>query len=613
VRDDLLTYYERELTYLRQLGAEFAAKYPKVAARLLLEPSRCEDPHVERLIEAFAFLAARIHLKIDDEFPELTQALLGILYPHYIRPIPSMTVVEFHLDPQQGQLTGGLKIPRHSTLFARPVSGYRCPFRTSSEVTLFPLRLTEAQWMTPERLDPPVKSSDAAYALRLRLELGPQASFEKMGLNALRLFLNGEAGVVYPLYEMLCNHTLRILLRDGAPNSRHRPITLSPNALTPYGFAEEEGLLPYPRRSFEGYRLLQEYFSFPEKYLFLDLGGLEPLAESGFDRAFEAVFLMEETERREWEPILQMGVSAKTVRLNCAPAINLFPHTADPILVEGTRHEYPVTPDARRPDMFEVFSIEDVVATNPTSMEVVRFEPFYSYRHTGHSAKQRLFWHATRRASKAKFDENTELWITLVDLEGRGRQPEYDTLTLRCLCTNREIPSKLPIGTEAGDFDLEGGAPLQKIVSLRKPSSTLRPPLGSGAFWRLISHLSLNYLSLVEEGREALQEILRLYTPGAVGAGERQIEGIVELSSQRHFARVASEAGISFVRGTRVSMTLDEEYFVGSGAYLFASVLDRFLGLYVSLNSFSQLEMRTVQRKEVVRRWPARAGHGILL
>lgn len=615
MRDELLNYYERELAYLRKLGAEFAQKYPKVAARLQLEPSHCEDPHVERLLEGFAFMAARLHLKIDDEFPELTQSLLGILFPHFIRPMPSMTIAEFNLDSQQTQMSTAFELPRGTALLARPVHGYRCQFRTCSDLQMWPVRLTEAQWTTPERLDPPVKSSDTSYALRIRLECGGNNTFSSLGIKSLLLHLNGEAGVVCPLYELLGNNTKRILVRDVTPGARSRTLTLPPSRLLPYGFEEEEAMLPYPKRSFTGYRLLQEYFAFPEKFHFYRLEGLDELQAIEAGQAVEVIFLMSPCERNDWEPILQLGVSQRTVRLNCVPAINLFPHTADPIMVDQTRPEYPVVPDARRREMLEVFSIESVVATNPRSMDVIEFDPFFSYRHAGRQqGEERLFWHAVRREAAASLDGGTELMLQMVDLEGRTRMPEYDTLTVRCYCTNREIPQRLPLGSEQGDFDLEGANPVGRIVALRKPTNTIRPATGSAAFWRLVSHLSLNYLSIVEEGKEALQEILRLYAPLTSGSFDRQIDGVASVESKRQFARVASEAGLAFVRGTRVTLTVDEEYFVGAGAFIFGSVIERFLGLYTSLNSFSQLELRSIQRKRgPIRRWPARAGQGILL
>ncbi len=613
MRDDLLAYYERELTFLRQMGAEFADRYPKVASRLLIEPDRCADPHVERMIEAFAFLSARVHLKIDDDFPEITEALLGVLYPHYLRPIPSMSVVEIHLDPEQGKLSTGLKIPRDAMLYSRPVDGVPCKFRTCYETLLWPLAVSEAQWKTPDRLVPAVKASDAVAALRIELSCFPDVTFAGLELKTLRFYLNGEEPFVHSLYELVCNNCTRILVRDPAPNSRRPPLILPAESLRPVGFAENDAMLPYPRRSFVGYRLLQEYFGFPQKFFFIDLTGLEQLAAAGLKDKAEIVLLISPFERSDRHQMLELGVSPKTLRLGCTPIINTFPQVCEPILVDQTHYEYPIVPDARRRMALEIFSVEEVFSTNPSTREEIHYEPFYSYRHSASQDKKAAFWTISRRPSTARDDIGTEVYLSLVDVNGRPTAPPTEAVTVRSISTNRDLPSRLPFGSEAGDFELEGSSAVKKIVVLRKPAATLRPPMGRGALWRLISHLSLNYLSLVEEGKEALQEILRLYNFSESPELSRQINGITKLRSGRHFARVLSDHGIEFARGTRVELELDEDQFVGAGAYLFASVLEHFLGLYVSLNSFSQLVVTTAQRKEVLREWPPRAGQAILI
>ncbi len=613
MRDELLLYYERELNFLRQMGADFAEKYPKIASRLVLEPDKCEDPHVERLLEAFAFLAARVHLKMDDEFPEITEALLSILYPHYIRPIPSMSIVQFHLDSDKGGLSTPQKVKRDSILNSRPVGGVPCHFRTSYDTTVWPITLTSGEWRTPDRLTPPVKSLDAVGAIRIELKCPAETNFDKLGLHSLRVYLNGESNLVNALYELLCCNCSQIIIRDPTPNSKVRPVTLRPDALKQVGFDENDGMLPYPRRSFVGYRLLQEYFTFPEKFFFLDLTELEQVWKQGFKDRAEIVFLISQFEQADRRQVLELGVSAKTFRLNCSPIVNLFPQTAEPILLDQRRYEYPVVPDVRRPNAIEVFSINEVVSINPQSHDVMVFEPFYSYRHATLRDKKQTFWLASRRQSGRRGDEGTEIFMSMVDLSNRPVYPEADTLTVRTTCTNRDLPSRLPFGDEAGDFDLEGGAAIKRIVALKKPTNTLRPPVARGALWRLISHLSLNYLSLIEEGREAFQEILKLYNFSGSTFSEKQIEGIMGLQSRRHFARVISENGITFVRGMQVDLELDEEMFVGGGIYLFSSVMEYFLGLYASLNSFSQLSVRTKQRKEIVKQWPPRAGQKILM
>ena len=614
MRDDLLDYYERELTYIRKMALQFSAKYPKIASRLQLEPDKCEDPHVERILEGFSFLAARIHLKIDDDFPEITEALMSVIYPQFVRPIPSMSIVEFQLDQDKGKVTTGFPIARGSTLYSRPVNGIPCKFRTCYDTTLWPLNVVAAEWKTPDRLQPTLPGANAAAALRLELQSLPDVLFPKLGANHLRFYLNGESGVVNTLYELLCANLLKIVIRDPSHGSRVRPVTLPASALKPVGFEEDEGVLPYSSRSFLGYRLLQEYFTFSEKFLFFDLTGLEEVWAAGFKDRAELIFLISSFEP-DYQQRLELGLSSRTFRLGCCPIINLFEQTAEPILLNQRRPEYPIVPDVRRPNAVEVFSVDEVAILNPQTREIINFEPFYSFRHG--REKQDTFWLASRRPSLRPHDEGTEVYLSLCDLSQRPLFPDSDALTVRLTCTNRDLPARLPFGNEDGDFELEANASLKRIIALHKPTAPIRPPMGKSVMWRLISQLSLNYLSLVESdaegGRRALQNILQLYNFTDSPVGRKIIAGLVEVESERHFARVVSNTEISFARGTRVKMLLDEEQFVGNGVYLFASVMEYFLGLYCTLNSFSQLVVSTKQRKEILREWLPRAGRKVLL
>ena len=613
MRDDLLNYYERELTFLRQMGAEFADKYPKIARRLLLEPTQCEDPHVERMIEAFAFLAARVHLKIDDEFPEITEALLGVIYPHFVRPIPSMSVAELSSDPENAALITGFPVPRGAVLNSRPIDGLPLRFRTSFDVTLWPIMISGTQWKTPDRLSPAPKSSGATAALRTEIRYAPGVLPDKLNIRSLRFFLNGEAALMHSFYELLCNNTMQILLRDLTPGSRKPPITLPATCLQAVGFHENEALIPYPRRSFDGYRIIQEFFHFPEKFFFMELSGLEELIGSGFKTGFEVVVLISRFERPDRMQQLEVGIGPNSLKLNCTPIINLFKQTAEPILLSHNKAEYGIVPDVRRPLAMEIFSVEEVLSSNPSSGDITYFEPFYSYRHGAIRDNKQTFWQSMRRQSTRRNDDGTEVSLSLVDLSGRPMRPDFDAITVRTICSNRDLPSRMPIGNDAGDLEPQGLAPIRKVTILRKMTAPVRPPVGKGALWRLISHLSLNYLSLVEDGKESFQEILRLYDFENSPALQKQIIGITSISSQRHFARLVSENGISFARGLKIDIELDEEQFVGAGAYLFASVVERFLALYVTMNSFSQLTVRTKQRKEVLGAWPPRTGQQILL
>src|ERR1700677_4424147 len=296
MRDDLLLYYERELDYLRKSAAQFSARHPKVASRLVLEPTKCEDPHVERLLEAFAFLAARVHLKMDDEFPEITEGLLTVVYPQLVRPLPSMSVVEFQLDPEKGKLTSGLKIERNSPLYSKPVGGVPCTFRTCYDTTLWPLTVNAAEWRAPSRLQPAVKTNDSAWAIRLELQCAPDVNFQVLKIDQLRFYLDGESGLVNILYDLLFSSLNRIMVRDLTPGSRLAPVTLPASALKAVGFGLEEGMVSYPSSTFAGHRLLMGYFAVPEKFFFVDLTGLETVAAAGFKDAIEIIFLISEID-----------------------------------------------------------------------------------------------------------------------------------------------------------------------------------------------------------------------------------------------------------------------------------------------------------------------------
>lgn len=420
------------------MGAEFAVKYPKIASRLFMEPDKCDDPHVERIIESVAFLAARVHLKIDDEFPEITEALLSIVYPHYVRPVPSMSIVEMVLDPERGKLTSGLKIPRNTTMYSKSVGGDPCKFRTCYDTTLWPVSITEANYLPPDRLTPPIKSTEAVGAVRLQLQTAQDVQFDKLEMDALRFYLHGDSKLVHTTYELLLNNCVQIQIRDPQ-NTRRKPIILQPSNLRALGFAEEEGMLPYPRRSFLAYRLLQEYFTFPEKFFFLELKDIAHVWSMGFKEQAEIVFLIRPFELEDRRQELELNISPKTFRLGCTPIINLFPQTCEPILLDQRKYEYPVIPDIRRINSTEIFSIEEVVSIDPQSREKKTFEPFYSYRHAATRDNKQTFWVANRRLSERRNDEGTDIHLSLVDLSMRMVRPDADTLTVRTLCTNRDL------------------------------------------------------------------------------------------------------------------------------------------------------------------------------
>ena len=613
MRDEMLLYYERELDFLRKSGAQFAEKYPKIASRLVLEPSKCEDPHVERLIEAFALLAARIHIKLDDEFPEITEGLLSVVYPQLVRQLPSMSVAEFQPDPEKGKLASGLTIASGTPLHSKPVGGVPCAFRTCYPVTLWPVAVNAAEITAPSRLKPPLAAVDSDRAIRVELQCAKDASFPALKMGQLRFYLDGESGVVNTIYELLFSRLNRIQIRDLTPGSRLAPITLPASCLRAVGFESDEGMVPSPASTFAGHRLLMEYFAFPEKFFFIDLCGLERIADAGFKESIEIIFLLAPGEGAERLERLELEISKKTFRLGCAPIVNLFQQTAEPVQLTHQRAEYAVNPDVRRPYAVEVYSINEVGAVNTATQKIRQIEPFYSLRHSGRDGDRDCFWLARHRASTLPNDNGTDVFLSVVDLALKNADPGANVLTIRTTCSNRDLPGRLPFGNQDSDFEIEGATPMKRIVALIKPTKTQRPVLGKGALWRLVSHLSLNYLSLVEQGKDALKEILRLYDTGRSAYSQNVIQSILEVKSRRHFSRLVSEHGVSFARGLRIEIQLDEQQFTGGGAFLFGAVLDRFFGMAASLNSFTQLSITTPQRKEPLHEWQPRSGRKILL
>ncbi|MDH3599244.1 MAG: type VI secretion system baseplate subunit TssF, partial [Candidatus Tectomicrobia bacterium] len=541
-----------------------------------------------------------VHHKIDDEFPELTDALLGVLYPHYLAPIPSLSIVQFDLDPTQGLLTSGYPLPKGTALYSRPVDGTACRFRTCYPVTLWPIQVAAVRLEEPDRRGP----ARAVSMLRLRLQCLGGAKLSELQCAELRFFLHGESPLVYRLYELLFNHTLQVQLRAPDEASEHAPVRLPPECLRAVGFDPDEGLLPYPARSFMGYRLLQEYFSFPSKFLFFDLSQLDRAMQAGCRDSIEVCIYLNRAPR------LEQPITPENFRLGCAPIVNLFEQIAEPIRLNHAETEYRVIPDVRRQGTTEVYAIDSVTCTSPQLDEPIEVQPFYSIRHADHAASQQSFWHAARQPSPRKDDAGTEVLLSLVDLNFQPTLPPAETLTLRITCTNRDLPGKLPFGGNQREFEIEGAV---QVRCLTKPTETVRAPLQRGAQWRLISHLSLNYLSISEGGREALQEILRLYDFSDSAVVRQQIAGITNLTSRRVVGRPASMPWNGFCRGVEVSVEFDEENYIGSGVFLFASVLEKFLGLYASLNSFTQMIALTRQREEPLKRWPLRAGEQILL
>ncbi len=607
--DELLSYYEKELAFIRQSGAEFAQAHPKLASRLRVNADTVEDPHVSRLLEGFAYLNARIQHKLDDEFPELTDALFNTIYPHYLRPIPSFSIIQFQASKD---LDSVFSIPSQTLLETEPFQGKTCKFNTRYPVDLVPLMIKSAEIQARPFIAPGANQiQDAGAVLHVHLQtLTPQVVMHEAGISKIRFYLRGQPQHVYPLHRMLLNETVKLVVARSDGDSK--PIYLDNTNIQPVGFEPEEGLLPYPAESFVGYRLITEYFCFPEKFLFIDVDLADSL-DADFEQSLHLYFYVERTSTE-----LERVISDENFALGCTPIINLFKQHADPLRLTHTQQEYQVIPDARAHDSLEIYSIDDVKSTQPDGT-TLQYYPFYGVNHDLTQSSQYHFWYAKRKDSSLSGTpdhDGSEVYLSLTDLKFNPQTSAQQTLSISTHCLNRDLPSKLPYGGGQPLLHcVESAPPVERISCLTPPTHTIRPDQGNRARWRLLSHLNMNHLSLSGQGdaTEALKEVLRLYDFKESAAIRTLINSIVKVETQYMTAPISLEGRTTLCRGTQVTLTLDETQLAGTSAFLFACVLERFFGVYCTVNSFTRLVAKIKGKDGVLKRWPPRAGERSLL
>ena len=576
--NEILRYYDAEMRYLRNAGKEFARAFPDRARALGLDRLSERDPHVERLLEGFAFLMGRLRHKLDDELPELTEGLVSMLWPHYLRMIPSLSILE--LQPAAGalqrheQLEPGLEaVSDPIALGAGPAANatIECVYRTTQPVDLYPLRLTEAQAATRD---------DGRSVLRFRLEIESQVERQQLAVPRLRLYLHADRPVALTLYAALTAEPLAIQIRvPGYPQERPgAPQTVPSLRLQAAGFATDERLWPKPDNAFGGYQLLLEYFTFPEKFMFVDLVGLDMQAIPQ-----NAPYVDVEVVLRKPYPD-DMRFSAENVRLYCTPVINLFEVEADPVTTTQFDTDYRVVATERHGVHVDVYLVDAVHGFEVRTGQRFEYAPFAAFRHRGgmlrHEMPERYFHTRMRRGPSGRFDT----WLVLGGHEWEKETSlPHETLSLSVTGTNGMLPRK---GLrEAGIARMRGGfTNIAAVRNLVAPTLPVYPPVGNRYHWRVLSHLAPNYLSLLDA--QLLRGALTIYdwTEGELNG--RRIDAIVQV---RHRPVQKLVKG-GLLRGVEIEVTLDAHAFAGDGDVdLFGSMLNRFLGLYATLNLFTRL------------------------
>jgi type VI secretion system protein ImpG len=613
----LLEYYNRELQFLREMGAEFATQYPRIAARLGLDGMECADPYVERLLEGVAFLTARVQLKIDARHPEFTQHLMEMVYPHFLAPVPSCAVAEFTPDFKEDSLQTGVKIPRGASISMQLYKGERtaCEFRTAHDVVLWPLTVTEARYISGTgalaALQVPVDDRTRA-AIRLRLRSTGGVPINTLPLDELTFFIKASNDTAVRIHEQVLADGISVFARGtqmGAVGHRS-----GADAIVPVGYADSESLLPATNRTFEGYRLLQEYFAFPERFLFFKVRNLASAVRACAGTELEIYIVLDRAQ-----PALENALDAQQFRLYCSPIINLFHKSLDRIHVGEHDTEHHVLPDRNRPMDFEVHSIEKVTGIGAEDAPKVAVLPFYSsthYKRTGEEnvyftvqRRQRLFSARQQQTGTRTNYIGTEVFLSVVDGREQSLANQFRQLDVEALCTNRDLPIHTTFGKGRTDFLLEGSAPIESIRCITGPTYPKPSPAFGDTAWKLISQLSLNHLSLRdgEGGAELLRELLSLYADANDPVQTRQIEGVRHIAYSPVVERIPGGGPITYGRGLRISLTLDDAAFEGTGILILASVLEQFFARYVSLNSFTRMELRSQARGEI-KQWTPRLG-----
>jgi len=600
----LLHHYNNELHFMREMGSEFARHFPKIGDRLGMENLECADPYVERLLEGFAFLTARVQLKIEEEFPKFCQHLLEMVYPDYLAPLPSMTIVQLQPDCGDSDLAEGFLIERGTSLRSGlgPIMQTPCEYRTCHDVELYPVRVAEADYLATRAslANLGIKPGRQVSAgIRIRIEIAEGMSVSDLTMKELPLFLGGSGTIPLTLYEQILGGACGFSIITGSKTKR-RVSTLAAEKIQTFGFASDQAMLNFRSRSFEGYRLLREYFAFPERFRFINFTGLQKALEQADGQAFEMVVHLKSREND-----LENVVDKSHFLPFCTPAINLFPKRTDRISLNAKDYEFHLVADRSRPMDYEIHQVLGVTGYGKHADERQQFLPFYGLK-DDHSPSEHAAFFTTQRKPRVLSSKQhargsrsaylgQEVFASLVD----ANEAPYSTSLIQ-----------IGVKTKSGDFTLDVNAPVDLIRCVAGPTRPISQATTGDFAWRLISHLSLNYLSLIDEspdeGAAALRELLQLYSNGNT-VGERQINGLLKVNAKAVTRRLPIPGPISFGRGLEITVTLDETGFEAGGMYLFGSVLNEFFGKYVSINHMTETVVLRDDNTEVAK-WPVKAG-----
>ena len=602
--DPFVTYYQHELLYLRAASTSFAIEHPKIARRLELGQGESADPHIERLLESFAYLTAGLQREIDDKFPRISTALLGILYPQFTSPLPAMTVAYFQIQAKKGKLTASIDVPKNSPLFAKSSEGPVCNFRTSYDLTLWPIQVTQSEIIPVDTLDFTLQYVNTSRVLRIRIEsmTEPLSSFD---IKSLRFYINGERPTQNAIYEMLFTedavvHTL--------PDTHNHPsvshVDIFPSGqVSPVGFSSEELVLPFNEPSHPAYTLLYEYFNFPNKFMFFDVQGFN-LKEA--DKYCDIFISIPDTIKSS-----NLTINENNFLLNCTPIINLYTKISEPLRLDYRSSEYQLAPDYRKERTTEIHSISEVYSVVGETGKEVIVAPYFSYNHYESNRNAQTFWVSRRIPTTIADAIGTDMMISFVDYNFNPANVNEETVYARLLCTNRSLADSLAAGSV---LEIEGGIPVQ-ITCLEKPTKQYYPPTDGDTQWRLISQLAVNHISLIagKNGTSALKELLELYDNLTEIKFTEEIDSITSIEAKEVARQIRRQDWRGFASGVHIDLTMNSKALGIGGGFLFAAVLNEFFALYSTINSFIELSLKIKDQQGEWKRWKPHLGDKFLI
>jgi len=575
VIEQLLPYYEKQLQEFGQQSREFAQKYPKIAQRLSLNQEQIDDPHIERLIQAFSLIAARIDKKLEDSYDVFTHSLFEVMFPQYLRHFPACTVVSFEDINKLKQLTAAHIIPQKTALKSRSFKGVQCEFNTTNDVRLLPISLTQLEFQTSPSTHMHLNQN---ATLSLKFEIFNDA--QKWILDEkLPIYLDAISNFPLQVLDSIFRKDTGFALRVG-----QRVVEIS-NPFEVMGFTEQESLLPIDQHTHHAYRLLMEYFCFPEKfnYLNLDLSRLKGLLNQ--QNQFEILIHLKLNLNDQAVVRNYSELNIANFKLFTTPAINLFEKQAEPQKISHTQLQYPLITDAHHPELYQVYSVIEMnMVREKTNQEQTHLPvlPFFAMSHYQND-KVQFFYSLNYVPAQNK---TTQMGYSIVSKHLKPYEIKSDFISTRLLCSNGDLPHEA-LSQSNNILNLNDSSLARRALILKRPTSPFHFDKNKNEQWRIISHLSLNTLALMKgDALSHVKELLALYNLPHSKENILLIDALKQLSFSTTNKLVNSKPFPMFIRGVKAELAVNKSVFRGHSLYIFSQLLSHIFNLKVQINSF---------------------------